>query len=497
MFNKKNTIKVTVDKSHLFTLGEKMYRESIEFIRELVNNAYDADATEVQVMISEDKIMVKDNGGGMNEKGFTQFFTIGSEEKQIRNVSPKFRRKRIGQFGIGKFSALALANQFIIESRKGNYKYSVVFDRKNWQESSNWELPIQKIKANPLDIEGTEVILNKLIKKISIVETEKYLRESVPLRAKKFNVFLNKKRIMPKTIAGKVFSISIKTMYGLIEGEIVIALNHQSVSKPGLECRVKQVLIKRDLFEMEKKYHRGLTRITGSINADFLPLISSRSDFITDSEEYKLFYKLIQTELNKVLHDLQKKDKTKNLKKITKELQDIMKKIREALVLNPDFVPQGKAIARLKKDAKQKNIAASADFKNTPEKEEDKKISEKKVEELNKNKNNKEDNRQEKKEPEKISPKPLVVRKIRLKNLGISCAIVSLGENASEVISQGNIVYINQDHNIYQKLYKKHDVLSLHLLRLVTQEIVLMKKLRITAREAFEWQSKLLTDALK
>lgn len=40
-------IKVTVDKSHLFTLGEKMYRESIEFVRELVNNAYDADATEV------------------------------------------------------------------------------------------------------------------------------------------------------------------------------------------------------------------------------------------------------------------------------------------------------------------------------------------------------------------------------------------------------------------------------------------------------------------
>ena len=43
------TIKVTVDKSHLLTLGERMYVESIELIRELVNNAYDADATEVEV----------------------------------------------------------------------------------------------------------------------------------------------------------------------------------------------------------------------------------------------------------------------------------------------------------------------------------------------------------------------------------------------------------------------------------------------------------------
>jgi hypothetical protein len=41
-----STIPVTVDKSHLITIGEKLYAESIELIRELVNNAYDADATE-------------------------------------------------------------------------------------------------------------------------------------------------------------------------------------------------------------------------------------------------------------------------------------------------------------------------------------------------------------------------------------------------------------------------------------------------------------------
>jgi len=44
-----------------------------------------------------------------------QFFTIGSEEKKTRNISMRFGRKRIGQFGIGKFSALSLAEQFIIQ----------------------------------------------------------------------------------------------------------------------------------------------------------------------------------------------------------------------------------------------------------------------------------------------------------------------------------------------------------------------------------------------
>jgi HSP90 family molecular chaperone len=63
MFNK-NKIKVIVDKNHLFTLGEKMYRESIEFVRELVNNAYDADASDVFVLIAEVKIM-----GGITAAG--------------------------------------------------------------------------------------------------------------------------------------------------------------------------------------------------------------------------------------------------------------------------------------------------------------------------------------------------------------------------------------------------------------------------------------------
>ena len=46
MLKKQSKIKVKADKSHLLTLGEKMYRESIEFVRELVDNAYDADASE-------------------------------------------------------------------------------------------------------------------------------------------------------------------------------------------------------------------------------------------------------------------------------------------------------------------------------------------------------------------------------------------------------------------------------------------------------------------
>src|SRR3989338_5043041 len=102
-----DTIRVTVDKSHLITIGERLYGESIELIRELVNNAYDADATEVRVNISENEIVVEDNGSGMDMEGLEQYFNIGSPEKKIHRKSPVFKRDRIGEFGIGKFATLS------------------------------------------------------------------------------------------------------------------------------------------------------------------------------------------------------------------------------------------------------------------------------------------------------------------------------------------------------------------------------------------------------
>ena len=102
---------IHVDKSHILTIGERLYEQSIELIRELVNNAYDADATRVDVTVSGKEIVVRDNGEGMDIKGLQQYFNVGSEEKLMNPTSPRFRRNRIGQFGIGKFASLAAASR--------------------------------------------------------------------------------------------------------------------------------------------------------------------------------------------------------------------------------------------------------------------------------------------------------------------------------------------------------------------------------------------------
>ncbi len=89
-------IPVTIDKSHITTIGERLYAESIEFVRELVNNAYDADATLVEISLADDSIEIRDNGAGMDMEGLKQYFSIGSQQKLHSPKSPLYSRDRIG-----------------------------------------------------------------------------------------------------------------------------------------------------------------------------------------------------------------------------------------------------------------------------------------------------------------------------------------------------------------------------------------------------------------
>lgn len=476
------TIKVTVDKSHLLTLGERMYTESIELLRELVNNAYDADATEVYVNITSDQIVVEDNGSGMNENGLEQYFNVGSKEKKVHSVSPRFGRKRIGEFGIGKFAALAAADRFEVESKKGNWVYKVVFDKSDWEKTPTWHLPISKTPATPLDPDGTKVRLLKLKKQFNLSDIQRHLIESVPIRAKKFTVFLNGNRIATLSIPGRRIFIKYKTMYGIIEGEIIVALNPYLVEKSGLECRVKGVMIKRELFGLENTHQYGLTRITGSVEADFLPFTSARNEFIKDSPEYQIFAKLMRGELEKILKDLKEEADEKDTKKITKALRDILDKIRDALKLNPDLIPSGKAIRRRMKGKDKGVVGVNLSQSREGEKQEGAEG----------------EKHKEKAKKEKLRDKitPSIIKRLRIKDLGVACALAHLGENGPEVISEANWIFINQDHPLFKKFSRDKNLQALHLARLITQEIALMKKVRQTPREAFEHQSKLLKDTL-
>jgi hypothetical protein len=483
--DEKKFLKITVDKSHIITIGERLYHHSVEFIRELVNNAYDADATVVKVNIKEDEIEISDNGTGMDLEGLKQYFNIGSTFKRIHSKTEKFKRDRIGEFGIGKFATLSACKTFEVYTQCGNFAAKVIFDKDTWEkEGERWELPLEILKPDEKRGDGTTVILKNLKKKFELQEVERCLVESVPIKAENFSVYLNNKKITPKYISGNRYPILEGTKYGIISGEIIILPEVKSFEDKnfGIEVKVKGVTIKRELFGMEI-LGKDLARIRGEINCDFLPVTSDRSGFIVDSDEYKVFLEVMNKIVEELKKDLQRLSNIKESRKVKSCLKEALLRVQKALFKNPQFSPFGYIpVGEIGKGA--------GEGAYVPEKRKEKEIEVK------------ERKKREKKLKKEVKPKikrltpNAVMRKLKLGETGITCCVDSFGSEAPECFTEGTIIYINRDHPLYIKNLKNKDTHIMNIARLLTQEISLMKNPK-NPREAYQWQSKLLKDAFE
>jgi HSP90 family molecular chaperone len=94
---------LTVDKRIVRLLSASTYENFPDAIREMVSNAFDADATEIHISIDlkQDFIEVKDNGNGMTPDEFGFFLRIAGQKRDKRRISPTYGRRQVGQFGIG------------------------------------------------------------------------------------------------------------------------------------------------------------------------------------------------------------------------------------------------------------------------------------------------------------------------------------------------------------------------------------------------------------
>jgi hypothetical protein len=87
-----------------------------------------------------------------------------------------------------------------------------------------------------------------------------------------------------------------------------------------------------------------------------------------------------------------------------------------------------------------------------------------------------------------------IVQRMKFGETGVSVCVDDFGENGPECFTEGTVIYINQQHPLYQREAKKQDTYILNVTRLITQEISLMKDTK-NPRLAFSRQSKLLRDA--
>lgn len=510
------TIPITVDKSHLIVIGERLYAQSLELIRELISNAYDADATHIWIEVTPYTLSIKDDGSGMDEAGLRQYFNIGSQEKHFNKKSAVYSRMRIGEFGIGKFAALSACDVFTIHTQKGHFAAKLTFDKNLWNSIEGWEVPVQILEPKPFQGNGTTITLENLKKELTLPDIERFIKERIPLKVPNFQVFLNEKQMSASVVSGKKFPVRKLTSYGMVSGEITVpnfTFANKDAAK-GIDCFVKDVFIRKETFGFEYSHSYGSSQMIGQIYADFLPITSDRSRFITDSPAYKEFYRIMRLTINDILKQLKIQISLKEDRKADTIVKDALSHIRKALKKNPEFAPQTQVPVASKEKPESLFEAENFDVQQDHEsaKLQDHLATDATESEMTRNATDKitqgnadyitDEEAEKKKRPEKSSKKirvrtltgkQLVARKIQIGNFGVVCKAEPMGESGPPVTWESGIIFINRDHPLYKRFSKHSDTLTLYVTELIAQEIAGLRA--NFSKDAFSLKNQILTDA--
>lgn len=183
------------DQRVLARITDGIYRQPASALRELISNAYDADATEVIILTDAPRfsvISVRDNGIGLSPKSLQHLIEhIGGSPKRMRegaelNVTAKDDpthspggRMLIGKLGIGLFSVAQFTRHFLIITKTRGAAFRTVADitlgpvdqehqlseadQGAQQEITTGQAQIWIERATDRDSQGTEVKLLDLL----------------------------------------------------------------------------------------------------------------------------------------------------------------------------------------------------------------------------------------------------------------------------------------------------------------------------------------------
>lgn len=135
-------LKWRFDASTFKLLGRGLITDRITAIYELVKNCYDANATSVELEFYDvdtrnpkSKIIIRDDGHGMSLKDITdKWLVVGTSSKRQDAFSPPpFRRRYIGEKGVGRFATDKLGEHLRIRTKQ--LKDTQILDVTiNWKE---------------------------------------------------------------------------------------------------------------------------------------------------------------------------------------------------------------------------------------------------------------------------------------------------------------------------------------------------------------------------
>lgn len=235
--------------TRLAKLLSENYRSTERALKELVDNAWDADADSVSVVLPEPMsttpIIVKDTGSGMTEEELLrEYLFIASDRRKRRGeLTAEKRRKVKGKKGIGKFAGLMIATEMKLETWSRGKKCEFSIKTTDFENATDIEdLPIDLIIENcDSTLKGTQITLSGLIHGLTFPNPEKFRQLLLQEygREQGFKVEVNLKALGVDDIQGN-YTKHEATLpaAGYINLHFTVSSQKVKLKQPGISIRV-------------------------------------------------------------------------------------------------------------------------------------------------------------------------------------------------------------------------------------------------------------------
>ena len=277
------------------------YRSTEEAIKELVANAWDADATRVEISLpepfAEEPIVVHDNGYGMTPAQIeAEYLCIAFDRRaNYGDRTPRGRTVR-GRKGIGKFAGLMAADTMIIDTVAHGKRSRLQLNRAQIeQQGSDLEkaaIVVETVPASSGCESGTRVELHKLLQTFSYPASEKLARLLLREfgRRDDFAITIGGDVLTPYFLDAEAAPVDLNVpSVGVMSGTIWITETPKAVSEPGVIIRIDGRAVGPPTFfglEADPDVPKSLlNRVCGEVNADQLrdDVLASWGGFIENS----------------------------------------------------------------------------------------------------------------------------------------------------------------------------------------------------------------------
>ncbi len=279
----------------------KTWVSPTEIVKELVENAFDEDATRVLVTVLSNGSIAVEDDAGMDQNGMEKFLLLGSPHKKVESISPKLKRIRTGRYGTGRLSFLTSFESMKIRTKRGSFAKAIVIDADVLEKLYTGNAKLGELKEPALKRDGTELVMTGAKIAIDMFRIMKEIRKLAVLRQPMFEVYIKTadklkewnfdgaQAIRAPDIQGHRIPVNLDG--GRITGEIIIARRPLSEEERGIAVMVGNHIVTRSNFGFDTK----LNRVTGFVRCDELTTRFADKSAIIEDDEYSKFNQLMKT----------------------------------------------------------------------------------------------------------------------------------------------------------------------------------------------------------